>query len=121
MSKVNQLQLLQQNVQSLMVQKQQLQTQQIELESALKELKNTNQAYKIVGKVMIASSKDDLTKDLQEKKEVLDLRLKSIAIQEKKVQESMEKLQQEVVEEMQKEKKEEDKAAPKEEQEAKSN
>lgn len=100
--KIQQLQLLQQNLQNMQMQKQQYQSQLMELESALKELKSTDKAYKIVGKIMIASSQDELTKDLEEKKELVEVRLKNFTEQEQKLQEKMEKLQQEVMEEMKK-------------------
>ena len=99
--KIEQLQLLQQNMQHILQQKQQLESQETEFESALTELKTTEKAYKIVGKVMFASSKEDLTKDLTEQKEVSDVRLKSILAQEEKLKESMESIQQEVVKELQ--------------------
>lgn len=99
-TKISQLQLLQQNLQQVMIQKQQFQSQMMELDSVLIELKTTDKAYKIVGKLMIASSKEELLKDLQEKKEVTDVRVKNFEKQEKKLKENLEKLQQEVVEEM---------------------
>ena len=102
--KIQQLQLLQQNMQNLQMQKQQFQSQLIELDSALTELKTTDKAYKIVGKIMIASSKEDLSKDLQEKKEVAEVRLKNFSRQEDKLQETMDNLQKEVMAEMKKEK-----------------
>ena len=102
--KIQQLQLLQQNIQNLGMQKQQIQNQLVELDSALTELKSTEKAYKIVGKIMLASSKEDLTKDLEEKKEVIDVRLKNLTKQEELLQQSVEKLQKEVMEDLQKDK-----------------
>ena len=78
-NKMQQLQLTQQNLQNIMVQKQQVQNQMVEMDSALTELKTTDKAYKIVGKIMIAASKDDLGKKLQEKKEVAEVRLKNFS------------------------------------------
>jgi len=103
--KINQLQLLQQNLQNLQLQKQQYQSQLLELESAVQELKTTSQAYKIVGKIMISSSIPTLLKELEEKKEVLDVRLKNFVQQEKKLQQTQEKLQQEVMSELKDKKK----------------
>jgi prefoldin beta subunit len=100
--KVNELQLLQQNLQNVLTQKQQLQSQLVELDSALTELNTTNQAYKIVGKIMVASDKNELVKDLSEKKEVVEVRMKNFDKQEKKLKESMENVQQEVMKEMKK-------------------
>tara|TARA_Y100000310_G_C20633754_1_gene790069 strand:- start:1398 stop:1715 length:318 start_codon:yes stop_codon:yes gene_type:complete len=100
---MQQLQLTQQNLQNIMMQKQQVQSQLVELESALTELKTTDKAYKIVGKIMIATSKDELAKDLEEKKEVAEVRLKNFNNQEEKLKGNMEELQQEVMKEMKKE------------------
>jgi prefoldin beta subunit len=98
--KVSQLQVLQQNLQNVSLQKQQLHTQVIEIDSALTELKNTSQAYKIVGKIMLASSKEELEKDLLEKKEVIEIRLKNFVQQEEKLQQNIDDLQKEVMEEL---------------------
>jgi len=102
--KINQLQLLQQNLQNIMLQKQQVQNQLVELDSALTELKGTDKAYKIIGKIMLAASNENISKDLEQKKEVADLRLKSFIKQEEKLQQSIENLQKEIMEEMKKEK-----------------
>lgn len=104
-AKVNQLQILQQNIQAVLMQKQQFQSQLVELDSALQEIKTTSQAYKIVGKVMIASSKGELQKELQEKKELVDVRVKNLEKQERSLRENMEKLQKEVIEELKERKK----------------
>ncbi|MEK6938735.1 MAG: prefoldin subunit beta [Nanoarchaeota archaeon] len=104
-SKISQLQLLQQNLQNILTQKQQFQNQLVELDSALSELHTTDKAYKIVGKIMLAASKDTLIKELEEKKEVVSVRLKNLSQQEEKLQKGFEELQQEVMKEMQSEKK----------------
>jgi len=103
-NKIGQLQLLQQNLQNISLQKQQLQGQIVEYESALKELSGAKKAYKIVGKMMFAASQEELTTDLSEKKEVAEIRLKNFSQQEEKLQQSMEELQKEVMEEMKKKK-----------------
>src|SRR3989338_5034142 len=101
--KINQLQLLQQNLQNLELQKQQFQNQLIEIDSALTELKSTEKAYKIVGKIMLAASKDELSKDLSEKKETVGVRLKNLTKQEDALQKAIEQLQQEIMAELGKE------------------
>lgn len=103
-SKINQLQLLQQNLQNIAAQKQQYENQLIELDSALTELSTTEKAYKIVGKLMIASSSQKLIKELQEKKEVAELRLHNFTKQEEHFKKSVEEAQQHVVAEMDKKK-----------------
>ena len=94
-SKIAQLQLLQQNMQNLLLQKQQLQNNLLELESALQEIKASEKCYKIVGHIMIASSKDSLSKELTEKKEMNNLRLKNYLSQEEKLKRSIEDTQKE--------------------------
>ncbi len=67
--KIAQLQLYEQSLQNILIQKQQFQSQSLEIDSALKELEATKEAYKIVGNIMVASKKEDLKKDLESKKE----------------------------------------------------
>ena len=105
-TKINQLQLLQQNLQNLVMQKQQVQNQLLEIESALTELKTTDQAYKIVGKIMLASSKENLIKDITEKKEISEVRIKNFKEQEDSLQKNIEEVQKEVMKELKEEKKE---------------
>ena len=106
--KVRQLQMFEQNMHSIITQKQTFQSQILEIENALSELKNAEgKVYKIVGTIMIDATKDNLEKDLNERKEVLDLRLKSLKKQEDDFRERAEKLQKEVMVEIEnKEKKE---------------
>jgi len=100
--KIGQLQLLEQGMQSFLMQKQQLQTQLIEIESALKELKDAKTIYKIVGNIMINSEKEALEKELKEKKERIELRIKTVEKQEKSLKEKASSVQAEVLEELKK-------------------
>lgn len=102
MSSVNELQLLQQNLQQVQQQKQQIEAELTELNSACTELKSTNIAYKIVGKIMIATSKEDLSKDLEEKRERMEVRLGSFVKQDATLRESIEKVQKDVVKDLKK-------------------
>ena len=96
-TKLNQLQMLEQSMQNLLMQKQQFQLQQVEIESALKELEKVNEAYKIVGNIMVLSKKDDLKADLTSKKEIVELRIKNMEKQENQLREKASKLQNEVL------------------------
>ena len=102
MSKMNQLQLLQQNLQNLLLQKQQLESQVAEIDSALQEIEKTEKAYKIIGKVMIACSKPELLADLKEKKELAQVRLQNITRQEEQLKKRFEETQKEVLSEIKK-------------------
>lgn len=95
--RIGQLQLLEQNIQNFALQKQQFQSQLFEFESAIKELESTDAAYKIVGNIMIHSKKDTLKKELEQKKEIAELRIKNLEKQEKQLREKAQKLQDEVL------------------------
>jgi len=95
--KIGQIQLIQQNLENFGMQKQQFQVQQTEIETALLEIKNTNTAYKIVGNIMVLTDKEKLRKDLEEKNEMLTIRVNTIEKQEDKLRSKFEELQQEVM------------------------
>lgn len=98
--KIQQLQLYEQNIQQFLMQKQQFQSQLIEIESALSELDNTESAYKIVGNIMVMGKSADMKKELKQKKEMAELRIKSLEKQEDSIKEKTEALQKEVLGEM---------------------
>ena len=80
------------------MQKQQLQSQTLELETAINELGKANgKTYKIIGAIMFESKKEDLKSDLTEKKQILDLRLKTVEKQEIDLKEKASKLQKDVL------------------------
>lgn len=101
--KIGQLQMFEQSLQSFLGQKQQFQAQLVEIESALGELETTEKAYKIVGNIMVESDKNELKADLQSKKEMLELRLKTMERQETQVREKASKLQSEILKKIKKE------------------
>ena len=99
-NKLGKLQMMEQSMQNLLMQKQQFQLQRVEIESALKELENVDEAYKIVGNIMVLSKKADLKSDLSSKKEVIELRIKTLEKQENQMRDKASKLQNEVLKEM---------------------
>ena len=101
--KIGQLQMFEQSLQSFLGQKQQFQVQLVEIESALSELDNTDKAYKIVGNIMVESDKNELKSDLQSKREMLELRIKTMEKQEAQVREKASKLQSEILKKIKKE------------------
>lgn len=100
--KIQELQMLEQNLQSYSQQKQSFQAQNLEIDSALKELENTDNAYKIVGSIMVSSSKEKLKKELEEKKSLVEVRIKSIEKQESNLKEKFDNLHKEVLKSMEK-------------------
>lgn len=102
-NKIAQLQMLEQNAQNITMQKQTLQAQLIEVNNAKEEVeKSKGLVYKIIGSVMVSSNKEDVKKDLDSKKEVLDLKIKSIEKQENQLREKASKMQEEVLSEINK-------------------
>ena len=86
------LQGFQQQLQSLMIQKETFQIQAIELEKALEELektKDTEEVFKAVGPILIKSTKKDLQDEMKEKKETVDIRIKTVEKQELEIKEKM--------------------------------
>ncbi len=104
-AKIAQLQLLQQNVQAVQAQKQHIEEELTELNSALTELKTTEKAYQIIGKLMFSVPKEELLKELEGKQEMSTLRLKNFTEQEEKLKKNVEIAQREVIEDLRKGKK----------------
>jgi len=101
--KIGQLQLIEQNLRSLVIQKQTFQSQLLEIENAMEELKDSKgETYKIVGTIMVASDKNKLSEDLESKKEVVELRIKNLENQEKKLREKTEEIQSDVMKKLKK-------------------
>ena len=97
--KIIELQTIEQNIQNFALQKQKFQIGLNEVDNALSELKNLKdkEAYRIVGEIMIKSKKEDLEKDLNERKNILELRLNNIEKQENKINEKADYLKKEVM------------------------
>ena len=93
-----QLQQYQQQMQSLIAQRQQLELQIAELSSAIDALKDVKgeEVFKIVGPIMVKSGKSDVEKDLKELKENTEIRIKTIQKQEERVKEKMKELTEKI-------------------------
>ncbi|MBI1969828.1 prefoldin subunit beta [Candidatus Woesearchaeota archaeon] len=102
--KIAKLQLLEQNLQNFLMQRQAFQGQLLEIESALEEIGKTDAAFRIIGNIMVKGNKEELKKDLQQKKEMLDLRIKNLEKQEEKIKEKVREIRLEVLKEMENEK-----------------
>ncbi len=95
--KIQKLQMIEQGMQSFLAQKQQIQTRLVEVESALKEMEKSKETFKIVGNIMVSADKEDLKNDLTEKKEMLELRIKTLEKQEKEMKEKASSMRSEVM------------------------
>src|SRR5579864_4647697 len=89
---VGRLQQLQQNLQSIMMQKQHLESEHLETERALEILQKANDddaVYKTAGSIFVKSTKVTLVSELQEKKELSNTRLTVLAKQETRIKENL--------------------------------
>ena len=82
------LQQTQQNFQSILMQKQQLESQKLETEKALEELKKAGDdevVFKHAGTIMIKSNKKDLLEELEEHVELAKTKASLLAKQEERL------------------------------------
>ena len=82
------LQQTQQNFQSILMQKQQLESQKLETEKALEELKKAGDdeaVFKHAGTIMIKSNKKDLLEELEEQMELAKTKASLLAKQEERL------------------------------------
>jgi len=86
----------QQNLQAVLIQKQQVEMELSETEKALEELTKATDSetiYKFAGNLLIKVSKPDIVKELTEKKELANTRKMVLAKQESRFKESIKDLQ----------------------------
>jgi prefoldin beta subunit len=96
---VSRLQQLQQNLQAIMMQKQQLEVEMVETDRGLQELKKTNSddaIYKNAGSVLIKAKKEDVLKELEEKKELSNTRIMVLGKQEARVKENLKEVENKI-------------------------
>jgi len=87
---------LQQNLQAISLQKQQVDLESSEVQRALDELKkaaDSDAVYKSAGNILVKARKEDLLKELEERKELANTRSTVLAKQETRVRENIKDLQ----------------------------
>jgi prefoldin beta subunit len=96
---ISRLQQLQQNLQAIMMQKQQIELEIVETERALEELSKTTTSdsiYKAAGPLLIKSEKETIEKDLTEKKELANTRVMVLGKQELRVKENLKEVENKI-------------------------
>jgi prefoldin beta subunit len=89
---VGRLQQLQQNLQSIMLQKQHLESEHLETERALEVIQKASDddtVYKAAGSILVKSTKSALVSELGEKKELANTRLTVLTKQEARIKENL--------------------------------
>ena len=87
---------LQQNLQSVAMQRQQVDAELADAEKTLEELKNVaaeEQIYKYVGSLLVKVTKEAISKDLEEKKDISNTRTLVLNKQESRLKENIKELQ----------------------------
>lgn len=98
---IMQLQNYERQLQAVLLQKQQIQVQLNEANLALEELKKAKgDVYKAIGSVMIKSTAEEAGKDLEERKNLMEMRVKTLNSQEEKVKSELLRLQKKLKEEL---------------------
>ncbi len=104
-NQLRQLQQLQQQLEIIVQQRLQIDAKIRDTETALEELNKLEEktsVYKSVGNLIIKADKDKLIKELQEDKETLEIRRKSLESQENRLKERIEELQNKIQEALKK-------------------
>ncbi|MEM0216165.1 MAG: prefoldin subunit beta [Candidatus Bathyarchaeia archaeon] len=90
------LQQLQQTLQSVLIQKQQVELELTEIEQALSELQKVPDdtvIYKSIGSLLVKTDKVKVTADLNERKELLNMRVSVLGKQEERIRSQIKDLQ----------------------------
>ena len=96
---VSRLQQLQQNLQAIMMQKQQIELEIVETDRALEELNKIgidDAVYKSAGPLLIKANKEDTLKELEEKKELSNTRVTVLAKQETRVKDNLKEVENKI-------------------------
>ena len=102
-NRIMHLQQLQNQLNMIRLQKQSVELELREVERVLKELKDVPAdeiLYKSLGHILVKTTKEKLEKELNEKKEILELRLKALERQEKHIEAQYDDLRRKVTEEL---------------------
>ena len=100
MEAMEKLQQIEQSLQHVMIQKQSVEGEISEIDTALEHVDKSPDVYKNVGNIMIKQTSQQISKDLSDRKELLSTRLNSLAKQEERMQEKKNQVQQELLKDM---------------------
>jgi len=101
--KIQEIQILEQNLHNVLLQKQNFQIEISETQNALEELEiSGEETYKIIGQLMLKSDKEKMKKELTDKQETLELRIKTLEKQENEMVKRIGNLREEIMSSMKK-------------------
>jgi len=92
------MQILEQSLQQILMQKQAFQMEISETQAALKELDNSgDEAYKVIGQLMLKADKKEIKKELENKYKLLKKRADTLDEQEEEFSKKLEEIRDEVL------------------------
>jgi len=97
--KLEEFEVLRQTYLALIYQKQKIEEELLEVENAIKELENMKDDEKVfimIGNVLVRKDKKSVIEELKEKRDVLNIRIKSLDKQEVQLRERLTSLQNEI-------------------------
>ncbi len=83
------IQLLNQQVQNILLQKENLKVQKAELEESLNSIKEKDEIYKAIGMLIIKKNYIEISKELKDQVEDFDSKIKSLELREKQLQDKL--------------------------------
>lgn len=95
--KIQKLQGIEENLHNYLGQKQQVQAQLMEMESATDALDSAKQSYRIIGNIMVEEAPAQVKKSVAERMEIAKVRFQSLEKQEAKLKDEAERLQKEIM------------------------
>lgn len=96
--KIQELQILEQNLQGVLMQKQAFQMELSEASSAIREVeKSKSEVYKIIGQLMVKKDLKEVKEELKNKEKLLNLRLKNLEKQEEIIAQKANQLKENIL------------------------
>jgi prefoldin beta subunit len=96
--KIQEMQILEQSVHQIIMQKQAFQMELSETQAALKELeKADDEVFKIIGQLMIKAKKSEIKDELLSKEKILKLRTENLSKQEETLSKKMEEIRDKIL------------------------
>jgi prefoldin beta subunit len=104
---LNNVAMQQQQLQGIMTQREATGLQIMELKKALEELGKTKEkeVYKVAGPILVKAGKTEVVKDLKEKEDSLNVRLKMLEKEEKRIKISIDDIKEQLTAALKKERK----------------
>lgn len=97
-SKIQQIQILEQQFQNLLLHKQAFQMELHETRAALSELEKAGEdVFKIIGQLMIKSDREKIKQELEEKEKIINMRIKSLEKQEASLEKQLNSTRTEIL------------------------